>query len=113
MTLLSREEPSGSVQPLHYILQSGLAQCPQQRPLSNSHVNLYLSPQITGSPMVSPRGWSGTLRRVKRLKVWRRNEGMGEWLGTSIWKSDLRVLVGPQLTMNQFLCASLYLSLEN
>lgn len=37
---------------------------------------------------------------------------MGEWIGTSIWESDLRVLVGPQLK-NQSVPLCFSLSLEN
>lgn len=38
---------------------------------------------------------------------------MGKWLGKSFWEDDLRVLAAPQLTMNQVLYGSVYLSLEN
>lgn len=38
---------------------------------------------------------------------------MGKWLGQSIWENDLRVLAAPQCNMNQLLCGSLCLSLEN
>lgn len=47
--------------------------------LPDCHVNLYLFPQIRGSPTVIPRGWSGTLSRAKRLQARRTKEGMGEW----------------------------------
>lgn len=38
---------------------------------------------------------------------------MGKWLGKSFWEDDLRVLAAPQLTVNQVLYGSVYLSLEN
>lgn len=112
VTLLSPEEPPGSVRPLHHIVQPGLPRCPQQRPLCPTTMSTSTCPPNQWLPYGEPQERSDTLGRAKRLKARRRKEGMGEWLGTSMWESDLRVLVGPQLK-NQSVPLCFPLSLEN